>query len=404
MGIFSSKKKTYVSSVAYNLAGDEEGRTDFLKYTMLNATLQKRPLGQAIIRGYITGQGIKLRHAYITAQRTFSDGLPYSTRGFINNPDLEVLRQVLRSENPGSTVGLLTTVIGSADFTYWVEAWLAKEHGYDHISRTFSRAPAGVEPTALVTYDMQHNGMVNIILTNSDGGTRILQYRLSGVSFLDTYVHCVFKTDTDFTNEDGTTRTVTSAPKYFFYKIGSGTYPTLDASYGTANLGSPYFPCVPIRVNNVDFTAIARRNTQLYKTSEKYLKKVDVDFQKIADSVNDNKDIKEIDYAFIVFGVGLNSKSPSSKQYIWDFVKYLQTQSVYPQSEFTTWENGGNVRRGNPKTNVLKVYHPRLQKDRYNIELQWQYVSTSVRNGVIKPNARIGDGRRSTLRPQPRSL
>lgn len=387
MGIFSSKKKTYVSSVAYSLSGDEEDRIDFLKYTTLQAVMQKRPIAETLTRSYLTGQGIKLRQAYKYAQQSYSDGLPYSAQGFINNPDLTALRNVLAAENPGGTVTLLTTFVGSADFTFWVEEWLTEEYGYNRISRTFTRAPAGVEANALVTYDMEHNGMVQVILTNSNGASTILSYRLSGISFLNTYVHSVYETETAFMNEDGSTTVRRSDPMYFLYRVGAGTYPSLDAAYSSLLLGSPYFPCVPIRVDNKSMTTGAAKNTQLYKTGEKYLKKLGMSLSEISDSVNANQQINEIDYAFVVFGVQLKTKSQSGKKYLWEFMEYLQGLSVYNKAQYDNW---GGVSRGSPKTNVLKIYHPRFQKDRYNIEIQWQYVDVTVHQGMAFAGARIG--------------
>lgn len=390
MGIFSSKKKTYVSSVAYSLSGDEEDRVEFLKYTTLQAVMQKRPIAETLTRSYLTGQGIKLRQAYRYAQTSFSDGLPFSAQGFIDNPDLTALRAVLEQENPGATISLLTTFVGSADFTFWVEEWLSDQYGFDRISRTFSRAPVGVDANAVVTYDMEHGGMVQVILTNSNGVSKILSYRLSGISYLDTYVHSVYQTDVVYTNANGTTKTVRSEPIYFMYRVGTGKYPSLDASYSAAMRGSPFFPCVPIRVDNKSMTTGAAKNTQLYKTSEKLLKKVGMSLEQISDSVNANQQINEIDYGFVVFGVQLKTKSQSGKQYLWEFAEYLQGMSIYTKGQFDGWAATGDSLNGNPKTNVLKIYHPRMQKDRYNIEIQWQYVDVTVHQGMAFPGARIG--------------
>ena len=436
MGLFSSKKKTYVSSVAYNLSGDEEP-IDFLKYTTLQAVLQRRNISESITRGYLTGQGIKLRQAYSYAVNHYQDEMPVTQLAMIDSPNLSFLMAVLGSQHAGAVIEPITTYIGTADFTWWVEAYLASTYGYDRVAKKFLRPPEGVEPTALISYDMDSNGVVSAILTNANGDTKVITYRLPSISTRDIYVHSTYRTRATFgpdvttqerpqqpgdqagtrTTEqtvdrsgashqirtttttaisEGITHITTSVttevlshPKYFFYQIGTGKYPELDQNYSAGTLSSSFYPSIPMRVDNVDFTAEARRKTKLFTTSEKYLKKVGIDILEIADSINDNEQINEIDYAFIVFGVELGVKTEAGKEYLWNFFQFLRNITVFNRTDFENWENGD--RRGNPKTNTLKIRHPRLPKDRHNIELQWQYVDTRVVNGKINPNAKVND-------------
>ena len=164
MGIFSSKKKTYVSSVTYNLGGDEEENHDVLKYAVLQSIMQKKQIVPSMTGALLEGQGIQLRRGFAFASESYTSELPYSATGFINAPDLSSLQIVLQGKHPGSTIDLVTTFVGSADFTFWMEEWLAKEFGYDRTTEKFSRAPKGVEDTALVSYDLSNGGIMSAIL------------------------------------------------------------------------------------------------------------------------------------------------------------------------------------------------------------------------------------------------
>ena len=436
MGLFSSSKKTYVGSVAYNLAGEEDDQIDFLKYTMLQSVMQNKNIADTITSGYLRGQGVSLRSSYNYARDHYFDGLPETEAVFMASPNQQAIVDVLERQHRRAQISLLTTYVGTADFTWWVEAHLASEYGYDRTVKQFLRPPKGVEKDALVAYDIQHSGLVYIILTNQNGDTRVLEYRPTETLPIYTYVHCAYRTeenfnsgiqtetrdyedgdtegtttDTSTTYRGGSTRVITTTTKveisdgkttitteantvvtsevlYFFYRIGRGKYPELDNLVHNQVMASPYFPSIPLRVDNKDYTTEEHQKTQLFKTSEKFLDKLGIDIHEIADNINDNDQIDEIDYAFIVFGVDIKTENWATKEYLWRFFKHLDGMSMYVKDDFQQWENSGGPSNGSPKTNTLRIRHPRYEKDRYNIELQWQYIETSVETGSV---GKIGD-------------
>ena len=119
MGLFSSKKKTYVSSVTYPMGEDGEKRVDYLKYTVLNAVMQGRNVGESITQGYLRGQGISLRNAFTYARDKYKDGVPVSAARYYDQPDMDVLGSIIKAQHPGSTLNFLTTVVGSAQFEWY---------------------------------------------------------------------------------------------------------------------------------------------------------------------------------------------------------------------------------------------------------------------------------------------
>lgn len=82
MGLFSSKKTTYVSSVIYNLAGDEENRPNYLKSTVVGAILGGDPntgLGETIVNAHLNGPGMKQRRFFRWAKENYQIGLPVAS-------------------------------------------------------------------------------------------------------------------------------------------------------------------------------------------------------------------------------------------------------------------------------------------------------------------------------------
>ena len=57
MGLFSGSKKTYVSSVVYNMAGPEENRANYLKTLVISNVISDHDtsMSNTITQGYLGG-------------------------------------------------------------------------------------------------------------------------------------------------------------------------------------------------------------------------------------------------------------------------------------------------------------------------------------------------------------
>ncbi|QIG67780.1 hypothetical protein PP747_gp079 [Rhizobium phage RHph_Y38] len=122
MGLFSSSKKTFVDSVVYNMAGDEDERVNYLQATTLNTIMRGDPktyIGQSINESYLHGPGMNLRSFYRWAQDNYSYiGLP---TGSINGTGT-INEAVVRANIPGTSgqeIILQTVDIHRADYMDW---------------------------------------------------------------------------------------------------------------------------------------------------------------------------------------------------------------------------------------------------------------------------------------------
>jgi hypothetical protein len=455
MGLFSSRRKTYVSSVAYPL-GEDDGpqKQQFMKTTVLNAVLSQDDVARSITSGYLNGQGIALRNAFRYAKDNYTGGLPFSQGRYIDRPDLTELTAILGQIHPIGEVEYNTVMIGTAEFEWWAERYLADNYGYDRRAMEFDRPPAGVERTANVAYDLEPDGRVKILLMNNDGSTQVITIQPSGYEQMGVYVHAaytleqIFKTaastvvrdktpgetnsnsitvvvverteeiqttttrvtTTVDTPEPGKTTVVTEAEtvvvsrmKYFLYRLGKGTYPQLDNLIGSAALAVPYFPAVPIRVDNRSVVGEANKGTAQYKTSKKYLRKIGLDLDKIVKDIESNPQIGDIDFAFIVQGVQLKVQSQEGKRYLFRFFQHLRNISASDTTQAAHQEWGSlfdaiaaalenqRARTNPPKVNRLEIYNPKDRKNNYDILLQWNYIDTTLQSGQVFPNAKPGD-------------
>lgn len=133
MGLFSSKKKTFVSSSVWNMAGDIKDRADYLKSVVVgNVILDSSvPLGQAIPSAYLNGPGMGLRRyaRWAKGPSNYDDDVGYVGGGIAmgDSMDPEVLKPFL-TVGPNEFVVLNEYDIGFADSDWWAEEYMINNH------------------------------------------------------------------------------------------------------------------------------------------------------------------------------------------------------------------------------------------------------------------------------------
>lgn len=447
MGLFSGKKKIYVSSVVYPL-GEDEGpkKRDFLKYTVLNAQMQGQPIADSITQGYLKGQGMALRNCFQYAREKYTEGVPVSSAKYLEEPNRDELTAVLSPLMPGWTIEVLTLVTGTADHEWWAEQYLAQEFGYDRTEQRFERPPSGVDADAAIAYDLEPNGTIRILLMSAGGATKVIDFRPgNGYKAMENFVHCAYRgvqvfdsgivtevrpknpgevdsvsvditevvragetqtttirttVDVDETGPNTTVKTsklveVVTRPQYFLYRLGAGAYPVIDAWVSGGDLVAPYYPAIPLRRDNKDMRRAELKDTELYKTSQKLLKRLGFEINDLAEDLNSNAGVKDVDYAYVVFGVSLNTKSQEGRRYLFNFFQYLRgiTSPNTTKSSFAGWASRFNAgqTKSPPQINMIEIYSAKDRANNYDVKIQWDYIDTQIKSGVIFEGAGVGD-------------
>lgn len=112
---------------------------------------------------------------------------------------------------------------------------------------------------------------------------------------------------------------VGGVPKYWMYQVGSGTYPTLDAVFATAHdaeMGQ-YFPWLYFRFNKHSDATDA--TTPAYLASKKMAKLLGMDYQSVAESINENPDIGDVLQGMLVMAVPADTTNAVEQRYLFDF-------------------------------------------------------------------------------------
>lgn len=331
MGLFSSSKKTYVASTTINVI-DNPGNPE--KSAVLHSILNQNNLTDDLLTTYTHGMHLKFNAAYLYAQNHYTYGLPQGTldRGM---GDQDAVRTVLETLN-GTAVAIEYCVLATDcddDFAY---PFLYASRGWNpdtgvvtihpFVTTTapvyFLDALVTAANTLQLTYGYTSFNeplrQVTETITVADLVPSALYYRV-----------CYYKM-----NADGTLQ---AARNYWNYRIGAGTYPTLNTT-PNSGLASPFFPIIPLRKNNTDLTHSSLSSTDLYKTSKTLLKKVGLDFLHLGESINANPDVGEVDHVFLYFGVDLQSSVAATQRYLLEFFAQLAPLSRTSYAEYLRWK------------------------------------------------------------------
>lgn len=432
MGLFSRKKIISVSSVTVNLAGDDA--ENFLQKTITTAVMNGSGIGSTLNQAYLNGMGTQIRQAYRYGRDYYSLGLPDGSI-FYGVPNYDDLMPVLSSLNEGKEVSIVMPDYNVADLSYWIERYLTNTYDWDADYGGMGNPPAGVASTATIDWSIDNNGVVTITMGTGSEIDFTEQVSFSDINYGSEYYQVIYRvrtpgtpevttetrayeegdeegTTTDETinnnfglitstvttvqttiNEDKTETTITttvvvstlSRKKYFIYEAGSGTYPVLDAILNDVVKDSAYYPVVPLRVNNTDLTDPNNVSAEQFKTSKTLLNKLNLRFTDLGDTLNENPDIKDIDHAFFVMGISLNSKYESSIDYLHEFFKYLAQVSPNDKENYIKWytenvDEEGTISNTDSKPPVNRLS---LRQDPYDITIAYQYSDLTVKNGSI---------------------
>jgi hypothetical protein len=528
MGLFSDSKKVYVSSVAYNLAGDVADRPNILGTTLVYLTLGARTdrgLGYDVVHTLVDGPYADQRKFFSWAKERFSIG---KLSGGID--DLRrVPDKVVKGEIPietGNQIDLSYAIMDSADIIHWAKRWVLEhrpedydsswivdtdeiaetmiiEFGpgdsvivawdalpvpyvpdEDYIVAYYSELPPDEEVSISVGtqfsdqasyptvagYELEDSGVrgSQVLSLSHLETTTITPPGLVGNQ--QTYPSYVFERkwevweketfitedevndrlvyerkvlDIDYRYQideeyssssetvDGVTTTIEitkdvvtplwdhqettstiyryeslALRKVFIYQVGSGN-DVLDALRGKGGNETEYFPIIPLRIKNKRIDA--SKFDDIYpKCKRAYKLTTGQNMKGALDTIEDNEGIDDIDFAYLVHGVALNTTEKPGLRYIYqylsnlipyqnttaaEFAEFEAELEVYKirQERYQEWLDGTRSK----KPTVPSVTIPDMSKlnlstsrdsefFRYRTSLHWMNIDEEFHNGVAK--------------------
>ena len=549
MGAFSRKKKIYVSSSTYNLAGDIKDRIRYLPTIIAGHVItgSTNTISNSIVGSLLNGPAIRLRSFGRWARNSGYNGQigwsPAKLRTVVDIDEGVVLPNL--PAPAGATISIQSAEIDRCEYEYWVDQYLAQnmperlnqEYTYDFDeeanviaiyfpngdSFTFSPAnfdiygdylyvlynysfigvpgvttpgtvievatAAGLPSTAgwtqyqdlttSETVTLEKTTTVDVTYSDSTPPEHTVSVTSSSATFpkqndmwrKETFggqdpaadqllterkemnqirsKKIVSTTSTSTVAEDlggGVTKTTVttvetetlvdlftyridvtqdtlkgwSTPQVFIYKEGSGNA-ALDTLFGASTqVSGNFFPFIPVRLK--ERTLSSSYKPELFNWAKKALKKATK--AKLTDVIKElhkNKDVGDIDYAYIMFGVALNTKEEAAKEYIFRFFDYLYNSAHLSLGEAsyqawkaawqaadvskTNWLNWRDA-QANPSSPLYGTPDPgytrypalpgttmKLQSKALNFDIAISYSSIQEFNGtgLGKPDASPGE-------------
>ena len=174
--------------------------------------------------------------------------------------------------------------------------------------------------------------------------------------------------------------TIGGNPKYWMYKGGSGTYPTLDAVFNRPPaINGTFFPFAYFRYNYL--SQVANKTTDEYKTSKKLLKYLSMDYDQVADAINASPSITDVMQAMLVMAVPANTSDELERRYLFKFFDNLFYSSSN-QLASPTWSAIASIQTGIPDLakNTLVIQDKRFKMGLSNDGVYKQFIVANIGN------------------------
>ena len=378
MGLFS-KTKTYVESSTILL---HEVVNDTVEQSVVNSVLQDSSISDDLRTNVITGLGVKALNYYRYGRDDFFYGLPEGNLElpYASSSVVKVVLDGLNLDTLNTPTVIASNVYGKAEAARFAHEHLTNNRGWDSSTNEVSNPDFDPSGNVVTFYSAEWVSTseikINYLYTNDDNlesETINLGYPVDIDEF---YYHVTYYYDTDLTTKF-----------FWFYSPSEGLYPSLDVEESTVP-ASLYYPIVPIRRDNEDLADLSLENTELWKTSKKLLKRIDVNFEDLSESIHENPDIDEVDHCFLTIGVNIQTQNQHSLDYLFQYFTKLKNEDNYGSSAFQDWDNESFSYKENnpPPMNVIKIEETENDEGEtgnYNTELGYLYIELETFSGSI---------------------
>ena len=471
MGLFGGKK-ILVSSVCYNMAGDEADRPDYMKTMIASNVVAGNPrssVTDSLRTGYLNGPSIKLRTFYRWAEDNYNSVVGLSSAGLAGTPDISPSLVASHVPAGAGDVVMQTVRVDGADFEVWAEKWVLDNHPAqftgdweadynDTTNQIKVTLPGGAEHT-FTPADFDKDGIYIYAAYNrvtEDGEGPLIEGDVitlaPGEPFPDTtgwtslgggvYERTEFlgydgdgrirsRRYTMYQVDSGGVRTVQtdeqdigvrewSQMEMFIYKVGSGITALDDAIEDTTSTVGGFFAPIPVRLDNT-FISEGYMPTQ-YAAAKKAYRRLTGGgkFDALIEKLEDNEDLPDLDYIYVVAGVSLNVQENASRRYIYEFFDQARLTSLFDESDYAGWKAGvegaiedtdawlewlvaqgsvGNPLNGAPEPDRTAYGSAPRNEIRvrssstlgYDTRIAWKAIKEDTGSGLGKSGAKVGE-------------
>lgn len=382
MGLFGSKSKTYVGTVVQRVIEDEN-LPDSPKTGAIKGILQNGEIVDYILDEVLGSIGPKSDRMHKYAQDNYPYGVPRKTFEKKDKGQAEV-KNILEAIH-GQPIEVEYSVFGPPNLIHIAWMKLISSYGYDPTTNVIGslNAPnktyldfirivlprstadeyetgaleqwgnssaAGYKPWEPFNQDLPSVKPYPLIMLWQGLADEYLDinwgYQDSSV-YPSITMRGSFSIDTsgieDTANYFHVKYKVGNQVHYWMYKEGEGSYPTLDNIFDdAANLGN-FYPNIYFRYNKQS-TAVDT-TTDAYKASKKMCKYLGLGYDDIAEMIDANPDIGDVEQAMLTFGIPANTTNQMERRYLFHFFDEMYSAvgeippSTSPYGSFGSMDN-----------------------------------------------------------------
>lgn len=375
MGLFSSKKKTYVNTTVQKIF-QEHQIPDSVKTGIIKGIFGDDDVFESMMEEVVSSVGIRADTGYSWAKKNdYYWGLPSSsTKSSITARDL-VLSTIARITGQAITpdyylygpmnsihygwqtlVSLLSynpstnEIIGLSGETGFpcflkdmVATYRAKE--YNENVALYDLAPYeqwGPAPASGYTPSKPFN-----LLTGMGQYAKQSAYEISDVA-VDDYITITyeFKDAAGVIQTRGRTFSMAAIDlsvdyhqcrfkkangviSFFTYKEKTGTYPEIDTAFDTSysDFGT-FYPWSYLRYDNRNIGADSHSASKQFVDSKRWLKYMGVDYMTLSDGVNADPDVDDVAQSILLFGVNPAAQHQEEIEYLFKYFSLLHENAI----------------------------------------------------------------------------
>lgn len=371
---FKSKKKTTVATSIVRVIEDPSIPDAIIKGVSASL-LQNGDMIDYVKEELVTSLGMKAHTMYKYAKNNYANGLP-STKFFKTDTGTSAIESVVRSIYSGQDVVMDYSKFGAANILHAAWQKMHEVYGYNkETNEIVSLTAAKGTPVYLVdlrivvpaieTDEYNQDGIAQWGQPPKGGKTytrelsSILNSRLASFTpvtldpiAIDDYAIMDFEWQTSVTVGTVVTNTihkeslivpttdlnqidnyfmahfyVDGVSTYWSYKLGAGTHPSLDDIYDVDDTPSgSFFPFIYYRLNKTA-TNINKESLE-YKSSVKTVKKLGFNFEEVAEKINSNPDIADVEQAIMMFAVPAYTENLIEQEYLFNFFTMVHSNTA----------------------------------------------------------------------------
>lgn len=381
MGLFGSRKKTYVGTSVIRVIEDKS-IPDAAKTGLSKAIQAEGNIPDYVVEELLANIGRRAERSYRYAKEHSPSGLPFSQTLEVTMGNDEAETILSGIEGAAVDIGYCNLSVGNTFHFGWMK--LIQLYGYNPETNELTSLSAtkgfpvylvdmiavypaeqeatlnlatveqwGVSPKSGVTpsriavpvstgftplrFDpLASNDSMEIIIEWERVYTEVVAGKtVEKKEILDETISFTIDTLDDEADYLHVRYVVNDMTKYWAYKIGSGTYPILDGLVNQpGQTFGEFFPYLYFRHAK---TAIGDdKGSAAYKSAKRMGRILGLNYLDVHDAIHENPDIDDVEQAIMMFAVPMATDDPLEIRYLFDFMKKMyftqERQFQFPSS------------------------------------------------------------------------